>query len=57
MGLSEPLDDASVTHGICPACSQRLLEEFRRTHPACVAVADEMDSLPDWRRETVTSAG
>jgi hypothetical protein len=31
MGISPPVADAKVTHGICPDCSERLVREDRRT--------------------------
>jgi hypothetical protein len=29
IGQTAPLDDRAVTHGICPACSARVIDEAR----------------------------
>jgi len=34
LGQAEPLDDLHVTHGICPSCSARVIDEFQRAQIA-----------------------
>jgi hypothetical protein len=50
LGYSEPLDDRSVTHGICLRCADRMLDEFRQIQAAEKTFAEE---VPD---EEVISA-
>jgi hypothetical protein len=56
LGMAEPLDDPRVTHGICLACAEHVLEEHRQTCVVCRVVSAETVSLPDRRRETVVIA-
>jgi hypothetical protein len=60
LGLSEPIDEGGVTHGMCLPCAERMLEEARQIRAAapkrCMATGTVLQTASPLLPATLPSA-